>query len=290
MPQARASCSPPARDSRLRRANESVTAVEETKPPVSPVRAAPRPVPSQRVAAYPSERERGDEHDQQPERVGVERVPGVDRAPRQQREHDEGGDEQPQPGVELVAVDAADQPVQRLLVGQQRRRHDPERGGQARVVEDGHRPQQANGHGRRLRRDADVPGTHPRQAQVAGDEHSRDQGERGHEDPRAAQLPGEPRGDGAEQGDEREGADAAGAEVPLAGLVLLALDPDEGADEQCGREIADEHLVDDLFHAACPPVCAARLRRVFHGHRRLTTPARAEGRARAVDRARPRAG
>ena len=36
--------------SRLRRAKESVTAVEETRPPVMPVSAVPRPAPSQRVA------------------------------------------------------------------------------------------------------------------------------------------------------------------------------------------------------------------------------------------------
>ena len=50
IPQASASPSPAAPASRLRRANESVTAVDETNPPVTPVSAAPRPVPSQRVA------------------------------------------------------------------------------------------------------------------------------------------------------------------------------------------------------------------------------------------------
>ena len=48
MPQASAAAA--AGSSRLRRANESVTAVEETSPPVMPVSAVPRPAPSQRVA------------------------------------------------------------------------------------------------------------------------------------------------------------------------------------------------------------------------------------------------
>jgi hypothetical protein len=50
MPQASAAAAPARASSRLRRAKASVTAVEETSPPLSPVRAAPRLWPSQRVA------------------------------------------------------------------------------------------------------------------------------------------------------------------------------------------------------------------------------------------------
>ena len=48
MPQARAAAA--AGSFRLRRAKESVTAVEETSPPEIPVSAVPRPEPSHRVA------------------------------------------------------------------------------------------------------------------------------------------------------------------------------------------------------------------------------------------------
>ncbi len=50
MPLARAYETPRPDSSRLRFANDSVTAVDDTRPPVKPVSAAPRSVPSQRVA------------------------------------------------------------------------------------------------------------------------------------------------------------------------------------------------------------------------------------------------
>ena len=48
MPQA--SAGPAPGSSRPRRANDRVTAVDDTSPPVMPVSAVPRPAPSQRVA------------------------------------------------------------------------------------------------------------------------------------------------------------------------------------------------------------------------------------------------
>ena len=54
MPAASVSLDPAPRSTLLWRAKDSVTAVDDTRPPVTPVTSAPRALPSQRTATYPT--------------------------------------------------------------------------------------------------------------------------------------------------------------------------------------------------------------------------------------------
>jgi hypothetical protein len=84
------------------------------------------------------QREARDQDHQQPELVGVERVPRIERPIRQQRQDDEGRDQQADAGIDVVPAQFRHQPVQRLLVGEGSRGHDPQPDRELAVPKHGH--------------------------------------------------------------------------------------------------------------------------------------------------------
>ena len=226
-------------------------------------RAAPRPEGAGRDVA--DERERGDQDDERPQRAGLERPPGVDGGGGQERQDDERRGEQLHPRGDVVRPELRHQAVHRLLVGEDGRDHDPDREGDLGVAHRTRPAEQAHSDRRRLGREPDRVRLHPGLHDVArhGErDHRRD---RGHEDPRVPERLRQPGGDGADQGEEDEGADTADADVAGERFAPLALDPDEGADEERGGEAPDEVRVEGGGHRAClsapaggTPACRSR--------------------------------
>src|SRR5690349_7214787 len=87
--------------------NESVTAVDETSPPVKPVRASPRRTEPARQHIADQRQARDQDHEQ-PELVGVECAPWVDGPVRQKRQRDESRDQQPHAGIDVVPTQLLD--------------------------------------------------------------------------------------------------------------------------------------------------------------------------------------
>ncbi len=196
---------------------------------------ATEPKPASRIAAVAT---RIGRRSAGPPRVAAITVPGVERAVRQQRQDDEGRDQQADAGIDVVPADLGDEPVQGLLVGQHRGGHHAEPDRQVAVTEHGHGTKQADRDSRKLGGEAQ------RVRPLAGHDHvAREDlpchGEHGHR-----QQPDESRGlrqiprDSADQRHQNERAQAGDAWVVFLRLALLALDADQGSDQQRGGEVA----------------------------------------------------
>ena len=128
--------------SRPSRAKDRVTAVEETRPPVKPGqrRAAARPEPARQHIA--DERQARNEDHEQPQRVGIERAPRIDGLVRQERQRDEGRDQEPQAGEDVVPAELLHEAMQRLLVGEHGGGDDAEPDGERSIAEHDHGAEQ----------------------------------------------------------------------------------------------------------------------------------------------------
>jgi hypothetical protein len=168
--------------SRASRENDKVTAVDDTRPPVNGQRhASARPKQaSQHIA---DQRQARNEDHQQPQFVGVERPPWIDRLVWQERQRDEGRDQQPQAGIDIVPAELLHEAMQRLLVGKHRGSDHAKPDGERRIAEHDHGAEQEHDHRRDLGGQPFAVLARPRCDEIAGDDHGADNQKRGRKDP-----------------------------------------------------------------------------------------------------------
>ena len=214
--------------------------------------------PGQHIA---DQRQARDEDDEQPELVGIERAPGVDRLVWKQRQRDEGGDQQPQAGEDVVPAELVDEAVQRLLVGEHRGGDDGKADGERLVAEHDGGAEQEDDDAGHLGGEPLVVLARARRGEVAGGDEGADGEQRRGEDPGRGELFRHPAGGGAEQRQQDEGAQAGDvAGVVLLRLPLLALDADQRAEQDGGGEVAGEDEKVVIVHGCLPWRRSGRLR------------------------------
>ena len=200
--------------------------------------------PQQPPGEVSREAHRGDEHDHQPQVVGVERSVGPEAPVGHDREDHEREHGELQQARHVRLVELHGKALELRLVVQQRRHHDRHRDHDARVAVPERCPEAEGERGRHHRRGAlvgrrDGGGLVGGQHAVCAREEARDQ------QPRRARLFSQHRAKRAEDRDEREGAHA---RLRLA--MALALQADQKADGEA-REIGKRNRV-VVRHARWP--------------------------------------
>ncbi len=117
-----------------------------------------------------------------------------------------------------------------------------ERDGEGGVAVDGEAAEQVHDDPGHLGGEPDVVRVQARRDQIARDQQRRDECAGAEEDQRRRELHREPRRHCAGFGEEHERAQAADAAARLLGLLLLALDPDQGAEKERDREVAERQI------------------------------------------------
>ncbi len=204
-------------------------------------------------------RQRRDQDDQQPELPRIERVQRIQRAVGEEREDDERRDEQLERGVDVLLAEPRHQPVEGRLEGEDRGRRDAEPHGQPRPPEHDEAAEQYGHQRRDLGGKPRLRGARPDRDRVPRQHESGRDKEGDREDPRRAHLQRQPGRHRARDREQDEGADPAQAHV--GGLALLALDPDQGADEERDGKITDNDGIQtdglcSVRRALCSVPCA----------------------------------
>ena len=137
--------------------------------------------------------------------------------------------------------------MQRLLVGQRRRGHDPQPDRQLAVAEHGHGAEEEDRHRGDLGGQAERAILGAGDQRVAGEDQRRYRQERRQQHPWHAAAARQEARHGPDQREQDEGPEPDAFQI-LA-LALLALHADQGADQQRDGEVPDDADIEGLGHA-----------------------------------------